>query len=120
MFAAIGRKLSSLQAAFVFLHDILPSNKKRRIRRRWQTQFCRSGTVYSGATLLADFSSKKLVGSTQILLVWHPVGFEFLINLICPKFARKDITYGTAVPVEQRVAITLRFLTTGDSYTSPQ
>lgn len=115
MFAAIDRKLSSLHAAFVFMHNIFPLNKKRIVKRWWQTQFCGSGTVYSGVGLLADLSSKKLMNNTQILLVWHPADFEFQINLIGPKTAGKDTT---AVPVKH--AVTLRFLTKGDACTSLQ
>jgi hypothetical protein len=41
-----------------------------------------------------------------------PADFEFLINLIGPKTAKKDTAYRAAVP--------LRVLATGDSYTSLQ
>jgi hypothetical protein len=46
--------------------------------------------------------------------------FYSLINLFCPKFSKKDATYRAAVPVEERLVVTLPFLATGDSHTSLQ
>ncbi len=46
--------------------------------------------------------------------------FEFLINLVGPKIKKKDTHLREAIPVKIRLAITLRFLATGDSYTSLQ
>jgi hypothetical protein len=47
-----------------------------------------------------------------------PADFEFLINSIGPKIVKKDSTYRAAIPVKERLAVTLWFLATGDSYTS--
>lgn len=44
--------------------------------------------------------------------------FEFLVNTIGPKIKRKDTNMRNAIPVTTRLAITLRFLATGDSYKS--
>jgi hypothetical protein len=49
-----------------------------------------------------------------------PADFELLINLIGPKFSKKDITYRDAIPVKERLAVTMRVLAMGDSYTSLQ
>lgn len=44
--------------------------------------------------------------------------FEYLINLVGPKISKADSTFRKAIPVTERLALTLRYLATGDSYTS--
>jgi hypothetical protein len=44
--------------------------------------------------------------------------FEYLLTVIGPKISKRDTNCRSAVPVRDRLAITLRFLATGDSYTS--
>lgn len=46
--------------------------------------------------------------------------FEFLINKLGSKIGKIDTNLRKAIPVQNRVALTLRFLATGDSYTSLQ
>nr|CAI5824170.1 unnamed protein product [Callosobruchus analis] len=46
--------------------------------------------------------------------------FEILLNKIGPKIVKIDTNLREAIPVKERLAITLRFLATGDSYTSLQ
>lgn len=44
--------------------------------------------------------------------------FENLINLIGAKICKQNTNYRDAISVKDRLAITLRFLATGDSYQS--
>jgi hypothetical protein len=39
---------------------------------------------------------------------------EFLINLISPKIMKKDTAYRAAVPVQERLAVTMWFLAMGE------
>nr|CAH7736886.1 unnamed protein product [Callosobruchus chinensis] len=46
--------------------------------------------------------------------------FERLVILVGPKISKMDTKFQKAIPVQDRSAITLRFLATGDSFTSLQ
>jgi len=49
-----------------------------------------------------------------------PSEFEFLINLIGEKMLKKDTAFRKAISVQERLALTLRFLANGDSNFSLQ
>lgn len=44
--------------------------------------------------------------------------FELLVNAVSPLIAKQDTNYRKCVPVSIRLAITLRYLATGDSFAS--
>jgi hypothetical protein len=44
--------------------------------------------------------------------------FDALIKLVGPRMSKKDASFRKAVPVAERLAVTLRFLASGDSLTS--
>ena len=47
-----------------------------------------------------------------------PTDFEILIQSIGPNIRKQDTKYRAAIPVALRLAMTLRYLASGDSYTS--
>jgi hypothetical protein len=49
-----------------------------------------------------------------------PSEFEFLMHLIGNKISKKDTAFRKAISVQERWALTLRFLVSGDSYVSLQ
>lgn len=44
--------------------------------------------------------------------------FEVILNKIGPTIMKKDTNMRKAIPIQERLAVTLRFLATGDSFTS--
>jgi hypothetical protein len=44
--------------------------------------------------------------------------FEYLVKLVGPKIARRHTNYRKAISVPKRLALTLRFFATGDSFDS--
>lgn len=48
------------------------------------------------------------------------IDFEYLLSLIGPQIKKKDTHMREAISPEDKLLITLRFLATGDSYTSLQ
>lgn len=46
------------------------------------------------------------------------VDFEYLLNKIGPFIAKKDTNMRKCIPVQERLAVTLRYLATGDSFIS--
>lgn len=48
----------------------------------------------------------------------NPIDFEALLNMIGGKISRRNTKFREAISPLIRLAVTLRFLTTGNSYTS--
>nr|XP_023017923.1 protein ANTAGONIST OF LIKE HETEROCHROMATIN PROTEIN 1-like [Leptinotarsa decemlineata] len=44
--------------------------------------------------------------------------FQMLLNKVGPKISKKNTSYRDAIPASERLAVTLRFIATGDSYHS--
>jgi len=44
--------------------------------------------------------------------------FEFILTKIGSKINKQDTNMRKAIPIQERLAVTLRFLTTGDSFVS--
>ena len=77
--------------------------------------------MYSGSRLLADLTFQSVSGLYKNVTRTSPSKFEWLIHLIGrKKISKKDTTFRQAIFVQERLALTLRFLASGDSYVSLQ
>lgn len=57
-------------------------------------------------------------GGLQNLTRMSMSDFEKLVTIIGPQIAKRDTNFRETIPINERLAVTLRFLATGDSYTS--
>lgn len=100
----------------------------RRKRRFWVRPSLRARDRYSGSDLLEDLRRDdanihighelRSDGSFKNFCRMRSEDFEFLLTMIGHSIAKKDTSFRDAIPVQERLAVTLRFLATGDSYRS--
>ncbi|KAL4716178.1 hypothetical protein ACJJTC_013955 [Scirpophaga incertulas] len=108
------RKVVIAGAAFILMY-LLTKDRKRRTRRWWKTK------LYNRkSSLLVDLKSQHISGQYKKFTRMSPTDFEYLLTIITPKISRQDTIMRSAISPQDRLAVTLRFLATGDSYTSLQ
>jgi hypothetical protein len=100
---------------------------QRRPRRFWVKPSLKARAKYSGSDMLKDLQEDdvdplcgelRCDGSFKNFLRMSSSDFEYLLLMLGPKIAKQDTNYRKAIPVKEKLALTLRFLATGDSYTS--
>jgi len=69
--------------------------------------------------LLADLNFQSVSELFKNFTRMSPSEFEFLINLIGEKISKKTVSR-KSISVQERLALTLRFWESGDSYVSLQ
>lgn len=110
-----------LAAYFIILISILKKKKKK--PKRWSSQLYinRRGQFNQNSTgLLKDLLADKTSGFFKNFTRMSEEDFFLLLDCIKPRIERQDTSYRKAISAEERLALTLRFLATGDSFTSLQ
>lgn len=106
---------------------VLATAAQRRRRRYWVKPSLRARTVYSGSDMLNDLQEDdrdplsgelRCDGSIKNFLRMTSCDFEWLIGQLGHRIGKKDTNCRKAIPVKERLAVTLRFLATGDSFAS--
>ncbi|KAF9406106.1 hypothetical protein HW555_013412 [Spodoptera exigua] len=98
-----------LCGAYIFLHKSISSKKKR--KRWWVRNY-----LLRRQDVLSDLC--MFDGSFINFLRMSKSDFEYLLQNVGPFIEKQDTNLRSAVTAETRLAITLRYLATGDSYSS--
>lgn len=104
-------------AGFLVVHSLLSKNKKRRRRRWWMTTPFKNRSSYSATNLMDELRNDD-AGHFKNFCRMTPENFDQLLNLVAPKIEKKNTNYRQAIPAKERLAITLHYLATGNSFTS--
>ncbi|CAH2006369.1 unnamed protein product [Acanthoscelides obtectus] len=104
-----------MSAAVLVMADV--NKKKRRQRHWWRTNLFKKR---SGTGILMDLKSQEISGQYKNFTRMTPTDFENLLQRIGPHISKQETYFRTPISAQDRLAVTLRFLATGDSYTSLQ
>jgi hypothetical protein len=80
----------------------------------------RNRYIYSGSNLLVDLKFQEISGHCKNFVRMAATDFEFLSNRNVPFIVKQNTFLREYIPIQERLALTLRFLATGDSYASLQ
>ena len=92
---------------------------QKRKHRFWLKELYRNRLQY-GNRLLRDMTFESIEDTINNFTRMTRNDFDLLCSLIEPRVKKVDTVFREALTVRERLAITLRFLATGDSYTSLQ
>nr|CAI5825158.1 unnamed protein product [Callosobruchus analis] len=101
-------------AAAAYLLIINAAKKQRKAKRWWKRTLLRNGPRLS---LLKKIDADDTTLFQNFTRMSH-TDFENLLELVTPHIQRQDTNYHDSISPRMRLAITLRFLATGDSYKS--
>lgn len=107
--ATMADEMTLIAAAYI----VLAEKRKKRTRMWIRPYLSRRDTL--------DSVDKELMLDKYLFKNFTRMSksdFEFLVNRIGPNIQRQDTNMRNAIPVTTRLAITLRYLATGDSFKS--
>ncbi|CAI6375695.1 unnamed protein product [Macrosiphum euphorbiae] len=117
----MANNLQIASAAYIVMH-LLTKKKQSSIKKRrwWTTQIFRSRQLYNGTSMIRDLNFHTDSGQFENFARMSQEDFEHLVSLLTPIIAKQTTHFREPIPVNERLAVTLRFLATGESYTSLQ
>ncbi|XP_050528046.1 uncharacterized protein LOC126898138 [Daktulosphaira vitifoliae] len=77
----------------------------------------KSRARYDGSDMLADLRMEPS-GKFENFCRMSSTDFEYLLGKVGPYISRQDTVLRKCIPTQERLAMTLRFLATGDSFKS--
>ncbi|XP_060845345.1 uncharacterized protein LOC132924921 [Rhopalosiphum padi] len=108
-------------ASFIVMCGEYLKNKKSvkspKKRRWWMTTIHQSRNKYNATNLIEDLR-RELSGKFENFCRMSAIDFEYLLSKIGPVIKKNDTVMREAIPVQERLAVTLRFLASGDSFRS--
>jgi hypothetical protein len=94
---------------------IVMSSEARRKKRKWRWWIKTLLKQHGGLSLLANLSMEDGRGFRNLTRMTAS-DFELLMTIIGSKVSRQNSNYRKSITVNERLAVTLRFLATEDSY----
>jgi len=104
-------QVACVGAAFIIIHNHYKNKKYRTKRRWWVRQLLQRRKSYE--RFILDLHESDLFNNFTII---SSADFEFLIHLIGPKVSKENTNFRDSISVAVRLGITLRFLSSGESY----
>ena len=93
------------------------NNKKRKKKRTWARRWMLRRTLGCYSQLLRELADED-PPSYKNWLRMDQHNFNILLSLVEPTLTRQDTVMREAIPAGERLAITLRYLATGHSFSS--
>ncbi|XP_043264894.1 uncharacterized protein LOC122404736 [Colletes gigas] len=103
-------------AAFICMKSVL-KKKKRKARRWWMASLFQNRSISAATDLLYDIRKGDARHFNACCRVPREV-FDELLEMLTSKIQKEDTRYRSAIPASERLAVTLNFLATGNSYSS--
>ncbi|GBM23794.1 hypothetical protein AVEN_271147-1 [Araneus ventricosus] len=104
-------------ATFVLLSGELLKKPVKRKRRFWMASLNKNRKRYNASDMLTDLR-KEPSGKFENFCRMSATDFEHLLCRIGILIARRETNMGESIPMQERLAVALRFSATGDSYAS--